>query len=29
MMDLDKPNIGLLSPEFLDDVANLPQKNLR
>ncbi len=28
MVGLDKPNIGLLSPEFLDDVANLPQKNL-
>jgi len=28
LVGLDKPNIGLLSPEFLDDVANLPQKNL-
>ena len=28
MVGLDKPNIGLLSPEFLEDVANLPQKNL-
>lgn len=25
---LDKPNIGLLSDEFLEDVKNLPQKNL-
>lgn len=28
MVGLDKPNIGLLSPQFLEDVANLPQKNL-
>jgi type I restriction enzyme R subunit len=28
MVGLDKPNIGLLSDEFLDDVKNLPQKNL-
>jgi len=28
MVGLDKPNIGLLSPEFLEDVKNLPQKNL-
>jgi type I restriction enzyme R subunit len=25
---LQKPNIGLLSPEFLEDVRNMPQKNL-
>lgn len=25
---LKKPNIGLLSPEFLEDVRNMPQKNL-
>ncbi|NMS52233.1 type I restriction enzyme endonuclease domain-containing protein, partial [Vibrio parahaemolyticus] len=25
---LDKPNIGLLSPEFLEDVANMQEKNL-
>ncbi len=25
---LDKPNIGLLSDEFLEDVKNMPQKNL-
>ncbi|WP_033078352.1 type I restriction endonuclease subunit R [Thalassotalea sp. ND16A] len=25
---LDKPNIGLLSDEFLDDVRNMPQRNL-
>ncbi|HCE2311922.1 TPA: type I restriction endonuclease subunit R [Vibrio parahaemolyticus] len=25
---LDKPNIGLLSPEFLEDVANMKEKNL-
>ncbi len=25
---LEKPNIGLLSPAFLEDVRNLPQKNL-
>ncbi len=28
MVGLDKPNIGLLSPEFLEDVKNLPQRNL-
>ncbi len=28
MVGLDKPNIGLLSDEFLEDVKNLPQKNL-
>ncbi len=28
LVGLDKPNIGLLSEEFLDDVRNLPQKNL-
>ena len=28
MVGLDKPNIGLLSEEFLEDVQNLPQKNL-
>ena len=28
MVGLDKPNIGLLSPEFMEDVANLEQKNL-
>ncbi|WP_299661878.1 type I restriction endonuclease subunit R [uncultured Psychromonas sp.] len=28
MVGLDKPNIGLLSPEFLEDVKNMPQKNL-
>ena len=28
MVGLDKPNIGLLSPEFLEDVAQLEQKNL-
>lgn len=28
MVGLDKPNVGLLSPEFLEDVANLEQKNL-
>ena len=28
IVGLDKPNIGLLSPEFLEDVAKLPQKNL-
>ena len=27
-MGLDKPNIGLLSPEFMEDVANLKEKNL-
>lgn len=25
---LDKPNVGLLSPEFLEDVANMKEKNL-
>jgi len=28
LVGLDKPNIGLLSPEFLEDVKNLPHKNL-
>jgi len=28
MVGLDKPNIGLLSDEFLEDIKNLPQKNL-
>lgn len=28
LVGLDKPNIGLLSPEFLEDVANLEEKNL-
>lgn len=28
LVDLDKPDIGLLSEEFLEDVKNLPQKNL-
>ena len=28
LVGLDKPNIGLLSPEFLDDVANMKEKNL-
>ncbi len=28
MIGLDKPNIGLLSDEFLEDVQQLPQKNL-
>lgn len=28
MVGLDKPNIGLLSPEFLEDVKNMPEKNL-
>ena len=28
MVGLDKPNIGLLSEEFLEDVKNMPQKNL-
>ena len=28
LVGLDKPNIGLLSDEFLDDVKSLPQKNL-
>jgi type I restriction enzyme R subunit len=28
LANLDKPNIGLLSDEFLDDVRNMPLKNL-
>jgi type I restriction enzyme R subunit len=28
LVGLDKPNIGLLSPDFLDDVANIKEKNL-
>ena len=28
LVGLDKPNVGLLSPEFLEDVANLEEKNL-
>jgi type I restriction enzyme R subunit len=28
LVGLDKPNIGLLSPEFMEDVANLKEKNL-
>lgn len=28
MVGLDKPNVGLLSPEFLEDVANMEEKNL-
>jgi len=28
MVGLEKPNIGLLSDEFLEDVKNMPQKNL-
>lgn len=28
LVGLDKPNIGLLSPEFMEDVAKMPQKNL-
>ena len=28
LVGLDKPNIGLLSDEFLEDVRNLPYKNL-
>nr|WP_217632034.1 type I restriction endonuclease subunit R [Thiohalomonas denitrificans] len=28
LVGLDKPNIGMLSDEFLEDVKNLPQKNL-
>ena len=28
LVGLDRPNIGLLSPEFLEDVANLKEKNL-
>ena len=28
LVGLDKPNIGLLSDEFLEDVRNMPQRNL-
>ncbi len=28
LVGLDKPNVGLLSPEFLEDVARLKEKNL-
>lgn len=28
IVGLDRPNIGLLSPEFMEEVANLPQQNL-
>ena len=28
LVGLDKPNIGILSKEFLEDVANMPYKNL-
>jgi type I restriction enzyme R subunit len=28
LVGLDKPNIGLLSPEFMEDVARLKEKNL-
>ncbi|GLS26596.1 type I restriction endonuclease subunit R [Marinibactrum halimedae] len=28
MVGLDKPNVGLLSPEFMEDVANMKEKNL-
>ena len=28
LVGLDKPNIGILSDEFLEDVANMPHKNL-
>ena len=28
MVGLEKPNVGLLSPEFLEDVANMKEKNL-
>lgn len=28
LVGLEKPNVGLLSPEFLDDVANLKEKHL-
>ena len=28
LVGLNKPNIGLLSPEFMEDVANLKEKNL-
>lgn len=28
LVGLDRPNIGLLSPEFLEDVANIKEKNL-
>ena len=28
LVGLDKPNVGLLSPEFLEDVGNMKEKNL-
>lgn len=28
LVGLDRPNVGLLSPEFLEDVANMKEKNL-
>ena len=28
ILSLDKPNIGLLSAEFLEDVKNMPQRNI-
>ena len=28
LVGLDRPNIGLLSPEFMEDVANMKEKNL-
>jgi type I restriction enzyme R subunit len=28
LVGLDKPNIGLLSPDFMEDVAKLEEKNL-
>ena len=28
LVGLDRPNICLLSPEFMEDVANMPEKNL-
>lgn len=28
LVGLDKPNIGLLSPEFMEEVANMKEKNL-
>jgi type I restriction enzyme R subunit len=28
LVGLDKPNIGLLSPQFMEDVANMKEKNL-
>ncbi|TQV87565.1 type I restriction endonuclease subunit R [Aliikangiella coralliicola] len=28
LVGLDKPNIGLLSPEFMEDVAQMPERNL-